>query len=305
MRLIDAAGFHRLLSVGAAVEALQNGFRARERPQVPLRTALTVGADGSLLVMPAVAGRTAGVKLVTLDPGNPARGLPLVGGVYVLFDPRTLQPQAVIDGPALTALRTSAVSALATRYLARPGCRRLMLVGAGVQARAHLHAMRAVLDLEELLVVGRTAANVDALVAEARGLGMAAAPATPADASRAEVICLCTTSDVPVLDGAAVAPGTHVNAVGAYRPDARETDDALVRRARIVVEDRATALAEAGDLRIPIDAGVVTPDAVVADLWELVAGRPVRRSAVDVTLFKSVGLAYEDLVVASAAVAAG
>lgn len=304
MRVIDAGGLHRLLSVGAAVDALAKGFRTGDRPDVPLRTLLTVG-NGSLLVMPAVAGRAVGVKLVTLDPANPPRGLPLVGGVYVLFDPHTLQPQAVIDGPALTALRTSAVSALATRYLARPGCRRLMLVGAGVQARAHLHAMRAVLDLEELLVVGRTAANVDALVAEARGLGMAAAPATPADASRAEVICLCTTSDVPVLDGAAVAPGTHVNAVGAYRPDARETDDALVRRARIVVEDRSSALAEAGDLRIPIDAGVVAPDAVIADLWELVSDRQVRTSDDDVTLFKSVGLAYEDLVVASAAIAAG
>lgn len=304
MRVIDAGGLHRLLPVGAAVEALEKGFRRGDRPDVPLRTLLTVG-NGSLLVMPAVAGRAVGVKLVTLDPANPPRGLPLVGGVYVLFDPLTLQPQAVIDGPALTALRTSAVSALATRYLARPGCRRLMLVGAGVQARAHLHAMRAVLDLEELLVVGRTAANVDALVAEARGLGMAAAPATPVNASRAEVICLCTTSDVPVVDGAAVAPGTHVNAVGAYRPDARETDDALVRRARIVVEDRSTALAEAGDLRIPIDAGVLAPDAVIADLWELVSDRLVRTSDDDVTLFKSVGLAYEDLVVASAAVAAG
>lgn len=306
MRMIDAAAFHRLLSVGAAVDALEHGFRARERPLVPLRTVLPVGENGSLLVMPAVRGREAGVKLVTLEPGNPARGLPLVGGVYVLFDPRTRQPQAVIDGPALTAVRTSAVSALATRYLARPECRRLLLFGAGVQARAHLHAMRVVLPhLDELLVVGRDTVRVDALVAEARLLGLAAAPATPADVPRAEVICLCTTSDLPVLDGSLVAPGTHVNAVGAYRPDARETDDALVRRARIVVEDRSSVLAEAGDLRIPIDAGVLTPDAVVADLWELVDGVRVPRSEHDVTLFKSVGLAYEDLVVASAALSAG
>ncbi len=304
MRVVDATALQRLLSVGAAVDALEQGFRARERPDVPQRTALPLG-NGSLLVMPAVAGRTAGVKLVTLDPANPARGLPLVGGVYVLFDPDTLQPQAILDGPALTAIRTSAVSALATRQLARPSCRRVMLFGAGVQARAHLHAMRAVLDIEEVLVVGRTPAKVNAILAEAADLGLVAAPATPADVGRAEVICLCTTSDTPVLDGSLVAPGTHVNAVGAYRPDARETDDVLLRRARVVVEDRATALAEAGDLRIPIDAGVVTADVVVADLWELVAGRPVRTSEDEVTLFKSVGLAYEDLVVASAAVSAG
>lgn len=304
MRVIDAADLHRLLSVGAAVEALENAFRSRDRPQLPLRTTLTVG-DGSLLVMPAIAGRTAGVKLVTLEPANRARGLPLVGGVYVLFDPETLQPRAVIDGPALTAVRTSAVSALATRHLARPGCRRVMLFGAGAQARAHLHAMRAVLDLEEVLVVGRSPARVDALVAQARALGLAAAAATPAEVPQAEVICLCTTSDVPVLDGSLVAPGTHLNAVGAYRPDNRETDDALIRRARIVVEDRATALAEAGDLRIPIDAGVVSADVVAADLWDVVGGVRVRTSAAQVTLFKSVGLAYEDLVVASAALAAG
>lgn len=304
MRVLDAAAFHQRLSVTAAVAALEDGFRAAQRPQVPLRTALAVG-NGSLLLMPAVAGRAAGVKLVTVHPANPGRGLPLVGGVYVLFDAATLQPQAVVDGPALTAVRTSAVSALATRYLARRGSRRLLLVGAGVQARAHLHAMLAVLDVEEVSVVGRDLAKVAALVAEARGAGLAASAGTAADVSRAEVICLCTTSDVPVLDGTRVAPGTHVNAVGAYRPDARETDDALVRRARIVVEDRAATLAEAGDLRIPIDAGVVGPDAVVADLWELVGGARVRTSDEDVTLFKSVGLAYEDLLVASAALAAG
>ncbi len=304
MRLVDATALSRLLPIAAAIAAIEEGFRAPVRPDVPLRTALPVGT-GSLLVMPAVAGRTAGVKLVTVDPANPGRGLPLVGGIYVLFDAETLQPRAVIDGPALTAVRTSAVSALATRHLARPESRRLLLVGAGVQARAHLHAIRSVLEIEEVLVAGRDPGRVAALVAEARELGLAAAAASPVDTPHAEVICLCTTSDRPVLDGSQVAPGTHVNAVGAYRPNARETDDALVRQARIVVEDRAAALAEAGDLRIPIDAGVVTTDAVVADLWELVGGARVRRSDEDVTLFKSVGLAYEDLLVASAALAAG
>lgn len=304
MRLVDATALSRLLPIAAAIAALEEGFRAPQRPEMPPRSAHAVGT-GSLLVMPAVAGRAAGVKLVTVDPANPGRGLPLVGGVYVLFDAETLQPRAVIDGPALTAVRTSAVSALVTRHLARPESRRLLLVGAGVQARAHLHAIRVVLEIEEVLVAGRDPGRVAALVGEARELGVAAAAASPADTPRAEVICLCTTSDVPVLDGSQVAPGTHVNAVGAYRPNARETDDALVRRARIVVEDRVAALAEAGDLRIPIDAGVVTTDAVVADLWELVGGARVRTSDEDVTLFKSVGLGYEDLLVASAALAAG
>jgi ornithine cyclodeaminase/alanine dehydrogenase-like protein (mu-crystallin family) len=304
MRLVDATALSRLLPIAAAIAAIEEGFRAPQRPEMPQRSALAVGT-GSLLVMPAVAGRAAGVKLVTVDPANPGRGLPLVGGVYVLFDAETLQPRAVIDGPALTAVRTSAVSALVTRHLARPESRRLLLVGAGVQARAHLHAIRAVLEIEEVLVAGRDPGRVAALVGEARELGVAAAAASPVDTPRAEVICLCTTSDVPVLDGSQVAPGTHVNAVGAYRPNARETDDALVRQARIVVEDRVAALAEAGDLRIPIDRGVIGPDAVVADLWELVGGARVRRSDEDVTLFKSVGLGYEDLLVASAALAAG
>lgn len=287
-----------------AVHALQEAFTLRDPVETPLRSSLAVDS-GTLLCMPGVSAAAVGVKLVTVNPLNPARGLPLINGLYVLFARDSLAPVALLDATALTALRTSAVSALATRHLARPESRSLLLIGAGVQARAHLHAMRAVLPIEEVYVAGRSAERVAGLLAEVRRLGLDGRAATVGEAApRADVICACTTSEVPVLPGAAVRPGTHVNAVGAFQPHAREVDDDLAGRARIVVEDRDTALAEAGDLLIPIGHEVIGPDAILADLWQLVGGAPVRTSPDDVTLFKSVGLAYEDVVVANAVVTA-
>lgn len=301
---VSAGEIAELLPVSEAVHALQEAFTLRDPVETPLRSSLAVDS-GTLLCMPGVSAAAVGVKLVTVNPLNPARGLPLINGLYVLFARDSLAPVALLDATALTALRTSAVSALATRHLARPESRSLLLIGAGVQARAHLHAMRAVLPIEEVYVAGRSAERVAGLLAEVRRLGLDGRAATVGEAApRADVICACTTSEVPVLPGAAVRPGTHVNAVGAFQPHAREVDDDLAGRARIVVEDRDTALAEAGDLLIPIGHEVIGPDAILADLWQLVGGAPVRTSPDDVTLFKSVGLAYEDVVVANAVVTA-
>lgn len=299
---IDAGRLAEVLPVERAIEALADAFARREPVTAPLRTHLGL-AGGDLLVMPAATGRDAGVKVVTVNPANPPRGLPLVDAVYVLVEPDTLRCAAILDGPALTAVRTSAVSALATRYLARPDARRLLVVGAGVQARAHIRSMRAVRPIEEVRVLGRSPERAAALVEEVLGWGVAARVADGRDVGWADLICTCTTSGTPVVDGEAVRPGTHVNAVGAYRPDTREVDDALVTRSRIAVEERTVAFAEAGDLILPIGSGAIGPEAVLADLAELVAhDRLVRRSDEDVTLFVSVGMAYEDLVVARAAV---
>ncbi|MGH2676626.1 MAG: ornithine cyclodeaminase family protein, partial [Actinomycetota bacterium] len=220
---------------------------------------------------------------------------------YLLFAPGTLSPEAVIEGGALTALRTAAVSGLATRYLARPDARRLVLFGAGVTANAHLDAMLAVRPFRVVRVVSRSPGPAEALAARARGAGLDAGVAGPDAVIEADVVCTCTTSSQPVFDGTLLAAGAHVNAIGAYRPDMRELDDETVRRARVVVETREAAMAEAGDLLIPIETGVIDPEHVVADLSELVRGAPVRRGPEDVTLFKSVGLAAEDLAVARAA----
>jgi ornithine cyclodeaminase len=286
--------------MATAIDALEAAFRL-DLPQAPLRSRVEAG-EGELLLMPAVGPQGAGVKLVTVQPGNPARGLSLVQGVYVLFAPGTLEPLATIDGAALTSLRTGAVSGLATRHLAREDARRLVIFGAGTQARIHLAAMIAVRPIEEVVVVSRTPAGAQALAERAAAAGLRASVGTPEAVAEADIVCTCTTSPTPVFEGARLAEGAHVNAVGAYTPRTREVDDETVRRAAIVVETREAALAEAGDLLIPIGAGVISEEDIVADLAQVVDGARVRTEATDITLFKSVGVAFEDLVVARAAV---
>jgi ornithine cyclodeaminase/alanine dehydrogenase-like protein (mu-crystallin family) len=295
LRWVDAPTLRADLPVSAAVQALAAAFRDLDPSATPPRAQLDT-AEGSLLLMPSFDREGLGVKLVTLTPRNPSRGQPLVHAVYVLFDGPTQAPVAVFEGDALTALRTSAVSALATRELARPDARRLVVLGAGVQGAAHLEAMCAVRPIEEAVIVSRTAAAADALAARARGMGLSAATSGPEAVRGAEIVCVCTTSTTPVFDGALLAPGAHVNAVGAYRLDTRELDVAALRDAGIVVETRDTAVAEAGDLVMAFGAG--TRARIDADLQELMRGAVVEGHH---TIFKSVGLAFEDLVVARAA----
>jgi len=300
LQLVDAVGLHRALPMEAAIDALEAAFRAPVLPASPLRTHVEAeGAD--LLMMPAVGDPGIGIKLVTVNPSNPGRGLPLIHAVYVLFGPGSTEPRAVIDGAALTALRTGAVSGLATRHLANPEAERLVIFGAGVQGHSHLLAMRAVRPVWLVTVVSRTPQRAGELVDRARALDMEASVAGPEAVAKADLVCTCTTSAEPLFDGALLKAGAHVNAVGSYRPHTRELDDAAVARARIVVETRESALAEAGDLVIPMETGVMGPSAIVADLAEVVRGAAVRTSPEDITIFKSVGVAFEDLVVARAA----
>lgn len=297
---IDESQLTRLLPMGSAVDALEAAFR-EALPEAPLRSRVAAG-EGELLLMPSVSPQGAGVKLVTVQPGNPGRGLPLVQGVYVLFAPGTLEPLATIDGAALTSLRTGAVSGLATRHLAREDARRLVIFGAGTQAGIHLAAMIAVRPIEEAVVVSRTPARAAALVERAAAMGLRASVGSPDAVAEADIVCTCTTSPTPVFDGSRLAEGAHVNAVGAYTPETREVDDETVRRAAVVVETREAAMEEAGDLLLPLKAGVISEEDIVADLAEVVGGARVRTGPGDVTLFKSVGVAFEDLVVARAAV---
>jgi ornithine cyclodeaminase/alanine dehydrogenase-like protein (mu-crystallin family) len=298
---LDGAALRAALPVPAAVDALERAFAAGELTAPPRGHHAVAGGD--LLVMPATGPVGTGVKLVTVVPGNPGRGLPLIAGLYVLFDAETLRPAALVEAAALTALRTSAVSALAARHLARPDAEHLVVIGAGTQARAHIEALAAVLPVRRVTLVSRTPEGAARLVEEARAAGFEAVVGTAAAVAEADLVACCTTSREPVLAGADLPPGVHVTAVGAYRPDARELDTEVVRRGRVVVEDRAAALAEAGDLAIPIAEGAVTPDVVVADLGEVVRGASVRRGPDDITVFKSVGLASEDLAVVAAALA--
>jgi ornithine cyclodeaminase len=290
--VLDAEALRAALPWPVAIAALEAAFRDEDPEATPPRSHLDV-PGGELLLMPAHGRGGLGVKLVTLAPGNPASGLPFIHGAYVLFSPGGLVPEALLDGTELTAIRTAAVSALATDRLARPDASRLVVFGAGAQARVHVGAMRAVRPVEHVAVVGRDPERARALAEE-----LGAAVAGPEAIEEADLVCTCTTSAEPLFDGARLAPGTHVNAVGAYRPDLRELDAAAMRRARVVVETRAAALNEAGDV---IQAGLAEAD--LTELRDVVAGRAGRRDPGDVTIFKSVGLALEDLAVARAAVA--
>lgn len=297
---IGAEDLERLVPLPSAIDILEEMFRADETT-VPQRSHVSAG-QGDLLLMPATAPGSTGVKIVTVNPPNRDKGLSLIHGLYVLFSTDTLEPVCTLDGAALTALRTPAVSALATKHLARDDPSQLVIFGAGTQARGHLVAMAAVRDITSVVVVSPSSA--EKLASYARELGLDATTGPPEAVADADIVCTCTTSSEPVFEGALLSPGVHVNAVGAYKPRDRELDDEAIEDALIVVENRRAAIAEAGDLLMPLRAGVIVEEDIVAELPELAAGRKVRSGDEDITVFKSVGLASEDLAIAAAAYAA-
>jgi alanine dehydrogenase len=250
----------------------------------PVRTMLPVAEhQGFFAVMPAYTGAL-GAKLVTFYPGN--RGIPTHHALILLFRPETGEPLAILDGRLITEMRTAAVSAVATRLLARPDASVLAILGSGVQARSHLEALRLVRGFSDVRVWSPRNAG-----AFAERFGVRATASAEEAVRGADVVVVATAARTPVLFGEWLSPGTHVNAVGAVRPDWRELDDEAVRRARLYVESREAASREAGD--------VIAAGEVFAEIGEVVAGtRPGRQSAEEVTLFKSVGVAVEDVVAA-------
>ncbi|MGW2179929.1 ornithine cyclodeaminase family protein [Streptomyces sp. NPDC001732] len=288
-----------------AADALEAALRGGLDPEsAPARHHLPV-PGGELLIMPATTRRVTGVKIAGVAPGNPARGLPRITGSYLLLDAATLLPLALLDGAALTALRTPAVSALAIRHLTEPVLRHLVLFGTGPQAYGHLAAVLAERRVERVTVIGRTPHRTDALVGHARRLGTDAhaGEANGAAVATADLVLCCTTSATPLFDGALVPDGATVVAVGSHTPDAREVDTALVSRSRVIVESRSAALAEAGDLLIPIAEGAFRARDVAGNLAELVTGRcggDEPDGAGRPRFFKSVGAGWEDLAVAEA-----
>ena len=293
---IDGARLYELVSYTDAIAALERVFLAEPLPDSPQRTVLARD-PGQLLVMPSWGDLGAGVKLVTVNTSNPDQGLPLINGVYVLFSPDTLEPVALFDAAPLTALRTASVSALATRYLAPEEASCLVVFGAGVQAEAHVHAIAAVRRLDEVVIVSPREGTGAGLVARLRAEGFPARTGTAADVARADLVCTCTTSASPVFDGKRLAANSHVNAIGSHHKDARELDTASVDGATVVVETVPTALAEAGDVLDPIAEGVLQQSELVELSAAIRAGKGPRGR----TVFKSVGVAFEDLAVASEA----
>ncbi|MFF7337741.1 ornithine cyclodeaminase family protein [Streptomyces sp. NPDC008163] len=298
---IDAANLDRLMPMSRAVSALEDMLRAGvlDADDTMPRTAADVGA-GQLLFMPAESGPYAGVKLVSVAPGNAARGLPRITGLYVLLDSETLLPRALLDGAALTALRTPAVSALAVDRLAVPEAARLVVFGTGPQAWRHVEAARLVRPVGDVGVVARDAGRISAFLDRCRGAGLRATRVGPEAVRQADIVLCCTTAREPLFPGRLVPGHATVVAVGSHEPDAREVDSELVRRSTVVVESRGAALREAGDIVLPVSAGEWRPESIAGDLAELVAGRVGIGPAVP-RLFKSVGMAWEDLAVAAGA----
>lgn len=295
MRLIDAETAARLLDLPSLIEALREGHRAGVAQYGRL---LMQDGDDALLGMAAwQRGEALGIKLASVFPGNAARGLPTIESVYVLFDGATGAPRAVIDATPLTVRKTAADSALAADYLARRDARTLLMVGAGAQAEWMIAAHRVVRPtLARVLIWNRSRPRAEALAAR---IGADAVYDLAKAAADADVICCATAATGPVLRGAWLRPGVHVDLVGGYTPTMRETDDEAVRRASLFVDTRRYTLHEAGDIAAPLAAGVITESDIRADLFELVRGEvPGRRDAAEITLFKNAGGGHLDLMAA-------
>ena len=304
IRFFDRGTVDAALDYPALIAALREAFSAAT-VEAPARAGHAVGtaeAPGRLLVMPAWRrGEALGVKLVNVFPRNAGRGLGAVHAVYVLFDGGTGAPLALIDGESLTNRRTAAASALASAYLSRPDSGVLALVGTGHLAPALALGHAAVRPIRRVLVWGRSVARAEALAARLRDEGLAAEPAPDlaAAVAAADIVTCATVSTEPLVLGRWVRAGTHVDLVGAFTPQMRESDDALIQASRVYVDTRAGALSEAGDLMQPIAAGTWSADRVCGDLHDLCSGdRPGRTSQDQITVFKSVGAAIEDLAAA-------
>ena len=305
MRVIDADQVRTRADLPGLIDCLERAFR--DGATVPPRAVLDIpggSGDGQFLVMPAFApDGSAAVKLVTYLPGNAGRGLPTVQAAIVAFSEGGT-PVAVLDGTTVTRLRTAAASALASKYLSRADSSRLTLAGTGALAPWMAAAHAVVRPIESIDVWGRRAERVAATVEAVRELvksrvEVRAAPSLDESVRAADIVTCATSSPTPLVEGRWLKPGSHVDLVGSFTPSTREADDEAVRRARIFVDTFEGALAEAGDLLDPIARGVIGRERVEAELADLVRGRVAGRQTVEeITLFKSVGTALEDLAAA-------
>lgn len=310
MRVIEAEEIGRLVGMEAMIEALRAAFRGGIVQPVRHHHVMERGsvAAGTLLLMPAWTGRGAegdkggfaGVKIVTVSPDNARFGKPSVMGTYVLMAGDTGEPLAVIDGQALTLWRTAAASGLAAGYLARADAANHLVIGAGALSGFLARAMRAVRPIALTTLWNRTRGRAEAAAESLRALGFAAEVATDLEAAvgRADIVSAATLSREPIIRGDWLRPGTHVDLVGAFSPAMRECDARAVERARVFVDTREGALTEGGDLVQAIAEGAFSAGEVAGDLAGLTGGAAGRQTPEEITLFKSVGAALEDLAAA-------
>lgn len=313
MRFLSGEEVRQALPMPRAIEAMKSAFAQLSAGQadVPLRVPLPVERhDGVVLFMPAYlkTDDQMAIKIVSVFNDNPGRGLPLIHALVVVVDAATGVPAAVMDGTVLTALRTGAASGAATDLLARPEARTVAVFGAGAQGRTQLEAVCAVRPIVEAWVYDVQREQAATYASEmSRRLSLSVRVAqTPGEAAgQADVICTATTSSTPVFRDADIRPGTHINAVGAYTPQMQEIPVETVLRAKVVIDHRGASLAEAGDLLIPLREGRMSEEHIAAEIGEIVASLKLGRTTEDeITLFKSVGVAVQDVAAASAVLAA-
>jgi len=297
----------RLLPMGEAVRVMETALAALARDEAvqPLRTIMaTSGGTGLMALMPASLQSPAalGLKAVTIFPNNAQRGLDTHQGTVVLLEADTGRLAALINGTTITTIRTAAVSAVATAHLANEQATDLAILGSGVQARSHLEAMLGVRQIERVRVWSRTLDHALAFADEMsarHSLNVSAVEQPELAVREAQIIITVTASDQPVVRGEWIAPGAHLNVVGGCLPSVREVDTPTVLRSKLVVDSLESALAEAGEILIPISEGACAPDHIHATLGEIINHtKPGRTSADEITLFKSLGLAIEDIAAA-------
>jgi ornithine cyclodeaminase len=312
MRFFDADAVEASLAFPELVDVLAQAFKtgAVAPPRHHHAVKLNGRPEATLLLMPAwearspgldVAGRHLGIKAVTVFPDNARNGLPAVHGIYLLLSAQTGETLAIMDATRLTVWRTAAASALASRYLSREDCSRMLMVGAGQLAPYLIRAHMAVRPIRELMIWNLRPAGAERLAVSLENSGLSVSAVTDLENAvrNADLISTATLSAIPLIEGAWVRTGTHLDCVGAFKKTMRETDDEVVRRARIFVDTRTGAFSEAGDIIQPLEAGIIDRNAVLGDLYDLTRGRiKGRSSAEEITLFKSTGASIEDLAAA-------
>lgn len=308
IRVLSAADVRQALPMSEAIESMRSAFGqlSNNQADMPLRTRMQT-EQGLLLLMPAYLrqSRELAFKMVSIWSDNPSRGLPAIVALATVIDPDTGLPLALINGEALTGLRTGAGGGLATDLLARSDAQIVTVFGSGVQARAQLEAACVVRKVREVRLVGRTPSSVEKFAQEISA--WPDAPQVSIAGSRndaikdADIIIAATTSKTPVFDGRYLSPGAHITGVGSFSPQMQEVDEVTVKKAKIVVDSLQACLAEAGDLLIPLEKNIISKLDIHGELGAIVNGEiPGRESAEEITFFKSVGVAVQDAAAANA-----
>ena len=300
--ILTKSDLEKVLTMKEVIEVVETAFSelTRGTATLPLRTGITLSEEaGWMGVMPGYLEKMGSLstKIVTVFEKNLEKKLPTIMATVILNSTETGAPLAIMEGTFITAMRTGAVSGVATKYLAREDSKTVGVFGAGVQARTQLMAVCAMRNIERAFVHDKFEVRANVFATEMSGnLNIAIETRKPEDVVKeSDIIITATTAETPIFDGNLVNPGTHLNLIGSFKPDVREVDEVVIKRSKIVVDQKSAALEEAGDIIIPLKAGIITEEDIYAELGELVTGiKPGRTSDSEITLFKSVGLGIQD-----------